>query len=266
MPWLNQSQLRRASLQLQRNRLLIPSGVNSGKIGKQKWMARVYRACSTNNFEGFEVGFASSLGSSLWQTRFHWASKKAGLSRIARHWDLSIAQEKAPFQKPENGSLADFQLDTSNPFWFFEPPLSNSSRTQFTRFDASELVLLTAMAARSFALEHGRNPRNLNELVPHFLLKVEADPFKKPRPLRYDSKPRTYLQLHLNNDANSLPPLNAPNSPLRRTRETLPFLLYSVGLNCRDQGGMNFEAAASGRQVPNDDDIPAPADWFQTPK
>jgi len=36
--------------------------------------------------------------------------------------------------------------------------------------------LLIALAVRAYELEHGRHPKNLNELVPHYLDAIPVDP------------------------------------------------------------------------------------------
>ncbi len=283
MPFLNATQLRRASLELQRNRSLIPSRAEAAREGKKKWMPRVYRACAANNFKGFDVEFSVSWVDSLWKQRFRWANKKAGFARIEKQWDWSIAGEEAPLQTTDHQIAPQPNLEENDPFRLLQPYLSNLQRVSAASSDASELVLITAMAARSFALEHGHNPRNLDELVPIYLQEVEADPFNAPHPLQYSPKPKTFTTvgllkplytLPLPKNAMAVPPPPFGNvagqrivtgySPVSLSR-IVPFLLYSVGANGHEDGGL-YEGVSLQPIGTGKDDIVAQPEWFKLPK
>lgn len=280
MPYLNAAQLRRASLGLESNRALIPSRVAVAQISRKKWMARLYRACATNDLRVLDVETPSGLGSSILATRFRWANKRAGLSRIDRRWKQVIEQEKQPLPPIENQAPED-SLEEGDVFRLADAHPSQYRRRSDAQSNAREVVLLTAMAVHSFALEHRRNPRTLNELVPRFLRKIHADPCAEPRSLRYSPAPKTYIGLSqakpiraLRLPPNAVPGVEGPSGSSGfyqfRISRTLPFLLYSVGENGHDEGGMNFEAAPRVHQSSSFysgcDDILAPVEWFQIPK
>jgi len=68
-------------------------------------------------------------------------------------------------------------------------------------------LLMTDLGVRLFQQEHGRQPENINELVPRYLPAVPLDPFAPvPRPVRYRA-------------------------------ETGNFAVYSVGHDGQDNGG-----------------------------
>ena len=281
LPFLNAAQLQRASLRLQQNRMLVPSRAEAAKEGKRRWMTRVYRACATNSFKGFDANSEVSWVKSVWMQRFRWANKKAGFTRIEKQWDWIIAGEEAPLQTTETQTVTQPDFEGNDPFRLVEPWRSNLRRVPAASGDASELVLLTAMAVRSFALEHGRNPRDLKELVPRYLHKVEVDPFAPKQPLRYSPKPKSYSQLQWGNPIYTLPlPKDAiafpsgafpPNTkPIVgyhtfRLTQKLPFVLYSVGKNGRDDGGL-YDGGPPQPVGPGKDDIVATPEWFKLPK
>jgi hypothetical protein len=82
------------------------------------------------------------------------------------------------------------------------PQLSTISAYHDTR----SAFLVIALAVRAFKIERGDYPNDLAELVPEYLSEVPIDPYSDNQPLRYK-------------------------------RQDGDFLLYSVGPDCRDDGG-----------------------------
>ncbi len=80
--------------------------------------------------------------------------------------------------------------------------------------EASELGAALMLAIENFAYEHGRYPSALNELVPEYMIELPQDP--------YAMEPRTWQYRLL------------PNAP----RGERPYVLYSVGLDGNDDGGL----------------------------
>lgn len=72
--------------------------------------------------------------------------------------------------------------------------------------EVTQNIVITAIALKRYQLNHGRYPETLSQLVPQFLTAVTKDPVDG-QPLRY----------HLNPDGT--------------------YLLYSIGLNNKDDGG-----------------------------
>jgi hypothetical protein len=89
-------------------------------------------------------------------------------------------------------------------------PAEESLRLSLLRTEAWKQILVTDLAIRVYRLEHGRDPERLEELVPSLLKSVPLDPFSK-KPLVYRPQGNTYL-------------------------------LYSVGPDRHDDGGMSMQA------------------------
>ncbi len=95
--------------------------------------------------------------------------------------------------------------------WFTPGPSPRSEPSYSVEIGrlARFALLLTEFALREYILEHGRSPESLNELVPRYLPAVPSDPFSD-RPLVY-------------------------------RRQADGHLLYSVGANGTDDGGVAAE-------------------------
>lgn len=86
-----------------------------------------------------------------------------------------------------------------------------------TRNEASNALLLTALALQSFRQEHGKFPASLNQLAPSYLARVPTDPFGRGKVLRYVRK---------------------------SARE---YSLYSVGPDGKDDGGGKTPLTGAGK-------------------
>ena len=290
MPYLNAAQLQRAALAIGRDRASIPSRTEAARRAKQKDMARVYRACVANDVLLLLNPNRELSTEGVWPLRFRWANKKRGIEMVDSQWNWIIKQTQKSYSGSAVPEVAppEIRASTNDPFKLAEPYWNFGSNASI---EAREVVLMTAMAVRGFALHHGNNPRTLGQLVPLYLQKVEADPFNSPHPLHYAPTGKTYLQFRFGAPIYTKPlpkdairwnantmyaPANFPNRQALKglhtftTKEQLPFLVYSVGYNGRDDGGMNFDKA---RENPNSyssaevavetcDDILAPSAWF----
>ncbi len=83
-------------------------------------------------------------------------------------------------------------------------------RLNYEKNRAENRLLLTALALQAFSKATGQYPQSLNQLVPQFLKGVPLDPF-------------------------------APNAPLIYQKQGQKFMLYSVGPDGSDDGGVPME-------------------------
>lgn len=286
MPYLSAAQLRLAALSLQHDCALLPSTVASFDVTRRRFLSRAYRICAANDLRlAFDEQHPEQVEVGQWkQMKFHWMNKRNLLKRVNRLWDWSLSQAKLPVNQQTFGGQFpdDLRIELDDTLADLTPyNTNNPDFSEIAHVDANEVVLLSAMAARAFQLEQRRNPLSLNELVPRYLQRVEADPFDTSHSLQYEPKPKTYTTVEIDKPIYTLPlPKNAvaipPGSNVAgqktvtgystiRTSRTLPFLLYSVGTNGKDEGGMNFKNAfpSSPSSV---DDVLAPPEWFQKPK
>lgn len=81
--------------------------------------------------------------------------------------------------------------------------------------------------------------RKATELVPRYLARVPLDPFSNGQPLRYKNQPKRFVA------SQTYERIVEPSPPtlLREVRhyQTLPFTLYSIGHNARDDGGAPYQ-------------------------
>ncbi len=101
---------------------------------------------------------------------FRWTNKKAAWKRLQGQFDWLVAQARMPANKRYDGStegrnqLSDDTVMDGNDVlrpMTFERAMPQEF-AEIESVDAREVVLLSAMAARAFALEHGRNPHSLS--------------------------------------------------------------------------------------------------------
>lgn len=112
-----------------------------------------------------------------------------------------VADEEAPVT-PKRIWAGRFLISGSG--WFIGAAEKTGSKA--VSADASRTLAETAVALKRFQLKHHRWPATLNELVPEFFARVPLDPF--------DGKPLRY-----------------------RTETNGTFQLYSIGSDCKDDGG-----------------------------
>jgi hypothetical protein len=92
-------------------------------------------------------------------------------------------------------------------FYFFRCNMKDTRRI-FVRNEAAFAILQVEVALRLYHAEHSKYPTSLTELAPKYLKSASKDPFGQGKPLRY-----------------------------RVTKNGQDFLLYSLGLNMKDDGG-----------------------------
>ncbi len=304
-PHLNAIQKRSVALQLQENRALLPSLLDSLQASKLQDLYSARLICEKNDLRlayNFQYPERESL-SSYHQIRFRWVNKKLVLMKLTAQWNDIIAQSRKQARDQSRHQPDSLSLRVEEGFYPIYARRPREDNAYVTRINAREAVLLSAMAAHAFLLENRRNPRDLKELVPHYLRRVEADPFNRSKSLVYSAKLKTYPFFQLGKPIfkpplprsatpipTALPSAPPPSPPLEEgadpppsdppaapqplgylssnTQKTLSFLLYSVGPNGRDDGGMDFKAAALPFWKTNwpgyltCDDILAPAHWF----
>ncbi len=153
------------------------------------------------------------------------AGKRGAIVEYARYMDQSIANARLPYDSnlpelsaplhPLNRALMPFcqclRTGGHNP----DPKRFSAEESDV----AQNRLLLVALALRAYRSEQGRFPDALAELVPNYLRAVPADPFATPAPLCY----------------------------MRRETD---YLLYSIGPDCHDDGGVPIRV--------NDEPLPAP--------
>lgn len=186
------------------------------------------------------------------QMQLVWMNKPQLMAEMTRHLDWEIAQAKKPFPQripkwPDPIKNDEIDLLVHPNYW--------DNSLDYARGEAQDALLATSLALRAFRLEKGRNPRALAELVPRYLARVPLDPFSNGQPLRYKNQSKrflaseTYEPIYASAPSQfnrAMPP--SPSLPsgfsssrLVRQYETLPFTLYSLGHNARDDGGTPYE-------------------------
>jgi hypothetical protein len=128
-------------------------------------------------------------------------SPETVLQNYARTMDVHIANARLPLLAKKA------PLPTPNdPFTKVLAPVFSHANLNFARNDAGNAVWLCALALRAYKLENGKYPANLDELAPHYLKEIPADPFGGGEKLRY-----------------------------RRTKDF--YVLWSIGPDGKDDGG-----------------------------
>lgn len=130
--------------------------------------------------------------------------KEILLGLYVKDMQQTIANVRLPYalqppSQPVHGRLSEIYA-----------PATRKVVAKLTGDQATEELLLIALALRAYAVEHDSHyPAALNELAPAYLPKVPEDPF-------------------------------ALHSPYRYKRQGATYLLYSVGPDGRDNGGKPF--------------------------
>jgi hypothetical protein len=119
------------------------------------------------------------------------------------------------------------------------PMLHMFSRIMMSAFDAAirthcqvlatQRMAATALAIRLYEADHGQRPETLDQLVPDYLPAVPRDPFTLDEPIKYRPEGAKLIEWrHVRDGKVTGPPLP----------ETGPAILYSVGSNETDHGGL----------------------------
>ena len=105
-----------------------------------------------------------------------------------RMMDVYIANARTPLRAKK----APLPTET-DPFTKVVAPVYERSSLNFARNDAGNAVWLCALALHAYALETGKFPSKLDELVPRYLKAIPADPFGAGEKLRYRRTAQSYL-------------------------------------------------------------------------
>jgi hypothetical protein len=127
----------------------------------------------------------------------------------AQNWPAAASMIPATLQPP-SGPAAVVRLMSS----ILEPSLDRAVQTHF-RLRTDRRLAATGLAVRLYELDHGRRPDVLTELVPDYLASIPTDPF------------------------------HADNAEIRYLPDAPSPLLYSVGPDGVDDGGV-FKLKADG--------------------
>lgn len=197
--------------------------------------------------------------SPLLKMKLSWMNKPGLLSEYTRCMDWQISEAKKPYQK----TPLKFPFpDADEGIEYLIYPNYTTSDTLLRRETATALTM-TMLAIRAFYCDKGHYPSRLQELTPKYLTRVPKDPFTDGQPLNYKRQPvkfqkgvvsslstaeiRRLYALRAASDVNepSAAVRSAPSWPIAtiRTDEipaTIPFTLYSVGLDGDDNGGLPF--------------------------
>lgn len=132
-------------------------------------------------------------------------SKRELFDTYTRSMDLAIARARKPYAL--RGSRLPISRD---PFfywlWHEDAEGTYDYRLEWEHARASNGLLAVGLALRAYQAEHGRYPESLRALVPAYLTNLPSDPFAVKATFRYR--------------------LDGPD-----------YVLYSLGANCRDDGG-----------------------------
>lgn len=189
----------------------------------------------------------------IWlKLRLSWMNKPHILAEYTRCMDWQIKRAKMPYPlRDKSWPFPDpsGQVMTDQVASLMYPEYSRA-RLNFHRGETKDSFLCVLSALHAYHLENKKYPRALSELVPRYLARVPLDPFSNRQPLKYRLKPVRYIAAtKLENEPGvSVQAPGGPGSaqPSAPIYAQMPFTLYSVGLNARDDGGRPFEQERSG--------------------
>lgn len=198
----------------------------------------------------------------MYEARWHTSFVDNGL--VMRHcteiMDTQITNARRPFTAP--------QQPVTGPVWSWGDPvtqeifhLSDTGRVSGGRIgaainEAENALLLVALALRVFHFEHGVYPKQLTALVPHYLTKLPVDPFGGGEPLRYkltkiryvvaDISPKVLAPLQRDPDFDFPSPLPGGSAVRFYKYAEIPYTLYSIGPDGKDNGGKAIDKGYEG--------------------
>ncbi len=135
--------------------------------------------------------------------------KRAVVQNIAHYYDECILFAGKPY-KPH----AIFPAVPADPLSQAICPDVGKYKFVEASIETEERMQLTLLALNAYKLEHGRYPKSLFQLTPKYISEVPLDPFDFPNPLQYT--------------------LNGSN-----------YLLYSIGPDGKDDGGIPLQDLAA---------------------
>ena len=258
LPYISAAKARECVRVLERLHDTRPTAADA--LREEKWAGQGFIS-QFNNTQSWDKLYAPDEISALEKARLCWMNKPRLLREHSRCIDWQIARCKRPY------ATADFMADAP---WPFPDPVTGalSDRVKqvvypkYQRWplnvllqDAKESLLLTLFSLRSYKLDREKYPSTLSELVPRYLARVPLDPFCD-KPLRYHLRPVSFITREWNEILPQTGPF--PQSPAnlpvavwpgyvrsRQSSSSVPFTLYSVGVDARNDNGIpwirNFE-------------------------
>ncbi len=143
----------------------------------------------------------------------HWQQFEKDMESRDSFWKLSLLAAKQGIHNVEADSI---ELILMNEFY----PHNVTVDAARIRCTANSKMATLAILTEKFFLDRGKYPETLDELVPEYISELPLDPFID-QPFHYDLEPDG-------------------------------FLLYSVGANCRDDGGTHWATPNGGDPNKND--------------
>ena len=120
------------------------------------------------------------------------------------------------------------------PLTLMHAPVFEAMLRTETRLLMARRLAAVALAIKLYEAEHGRRPATLAELVPTYLPAVPRDPMRADGgPVRYRPDEAVLVPWQQRDP-------DDPNAPLTPLPEPGPAIVYSVGLDGIDQGGVIF--------------------------
>jgi len=208
VPRLTAEQARDAAARLQRieaNRVSWASTLQGEEWFGQASLLEVLR--SPNWRHDMAVAFSmnyepdSSFNWDVWRG-LQLCSRREVLDHYISYMDESIAAARLPYSVTRPAPRVPNDPVSENML-----PVLSSAGFRDAIEETESSLLMTALALRTYRLEHGAYPDGLEQLTPGLLQRVPVDPFGNGRAIRY-----------------------------RRTGAT--YVLYSVGPDAKDDGGV----------------------------
>jgi hypothetical protein len=119
--------------------------------------------------------------------RFRPVSRRRYMSDFLNQMDALSAGAKQPYAlAPAVSPPGDY---LTGQLW----PVMSRGRFNAARSEASNMMLMLALALRAYRLEKGAYPEQLSQLVPDYMQAVPADGFGAGEPLHYKKQGASYL-------------------------------------------------------------------------
>ncbi|MDO8588438.1 MAG: hypothetical protein Q7T82_15530 [Armatimonadota bacterium] len=131
-------------------------------------------------------------------------SKRGIFSRYAAYTDECIANARKPYAVSKA-----WPRQPNDPVSLLLCPVFGKARFAAVKNEAQNGILAVTLALRAYRLEHGKYPASLAEIAPGYLKKIPNDPFAAGGPLKYKPTGGKYV-------------------------------LYSLGPDCKDNGGASI--------------------------
>jgi len=186
-------------------------------LQEEKWLGlagtlEVFRKTGVSGFVGTVAGGSGSTAGNLFdKLRSLRYSKRTIILNYSRYMDRMIANARLPYAAaPPAPPVPDDPVNDAI------CPVFDRMQFSDARGSAQNVLLLVSLALRAYWLERGEYPASLADLAPSYLRKLPDDPFALKGTLRYKRTGRTYV-------------------------------LYSLGPDCRDDGGKRIDSRANAR-------------------